>query len=71
MLCAKNDPANIKEGSEVAKILQEMFGEIAVFKTFEEMKHGWVVRGDIEKPAVARDYKIAMDMAIDFFKETL
>ena len=71
MLLGKNDPANIKEGSEVEKILHEKFGKVALFKTFGEMKHGWVVRGDIKKPAVARDYKIAMDMAIDFFKKTL
>ena len=71
MLLGSNDPANIKEGSEVEKIMHEKFGPIAQFKTFKDVGHGWVVRGDMKKSAVARDYRIAMDMAFEFFRKTL
>jgi len=71
MLLGKNDPENHKEGSEAAKVCKEKFGEISEFKTFPEMKHGWVVRGDIKNANIERDAKIAMDTAIEFFRKTL
>jgi len=66
-----NDPEEVKEGGIVEKVLKEKFGDKARVKTFTDMKHGWVPRGDLSDPNVARDVKEAMELAIEFFKANL
>ena len=66
-----NDPKAVKEGGVVEKALKEKFGDKAIVKTFKEMKHGWVNRGDVKKANVARDVKEAMDLAIDYLQKNL
>jgi len=36
---------------------------------FPEMNHGWVNRGDLNYPKVARDVRLAMDLATAFFRK--
>jgi len=72
LLPAGNDPESIKEGGVVEKILKgKPFGDKVKIKTYAEMTHGWMPRGDISKPEVARDYKEGMTLAIEYFKQTL
>lgn len=60
-----------KTGGTVNEILKQKFGDGFVFKEFPEMNHGWVTRGDLSKPAVARDVKLAMEGGVEFFKKHL
>lgn len=67
-----NDPEEVREGGVVERILRSKpFGDKVKVKTFTEMKHGWVPRGDISDPKIARDVKEAMQLAVDYFKEML
>jgi len=43
----------------------------AFFKDFPDMSHGFVSRGDISDPKVARDVRAAVDLAVSFFKKHL
>jgi len=36
---------------------------------FPEMNHGWVNRGELSDPKVARDVRLAMDLATAFFRK--
>jgi len=36
---------------------------------FPDMLHGWVNRGDLSDPKVARDVRLAMDLATTFFRK--
>lgn len=71
MLPGGNDPAECKPGGLVEKIVQEekTMEEECVFKEFPEMKHGWVVRGDIDDPVLARDARGAMVLISQFIKK--
>jgi len=72
LLPAGNDPASVKPGGDVNKVLDtKPFGNQCVYHVFPDMSHGFVLRGDMSQPAVERDVKIAMDMSIDFFKRHL
>uniref|UniRef100_A0A2P2I639 Protein AIM2-like n=1 Tax=Hirondellea gigas TaxID=1518452 RepID=A0A2P2I639_9CRUS len=73
LLCsAGNDPDNVKPGGDVVKALKALpFGNSIIAKEFAEMKHGWVTRGDVENEAIARDVRVAMEMAIDYFSSHL
>jgi len=71
LMPAGNDPEDIKEGGAVEKILTPKFGDKFRIKTFPDVNHGWVPRGDLSKPEVARDVKEAMRLAVDYFKELL
>lgn len=67
-----NDPDFIKEGGSVEKVLKSKpFGDKVVVKTFKDMKHGWVNRGDLSDPTTARDVKAAMELAVDYFNKNL
>ncbi len=67
ILQAGNDNPAGKPNSEVHEILlTKPFGGQCVLKEFEEMLHGWVLRGDLSNPAVERDVYLAMDMTMDF-----
>lgn len=71
LMPAGNDPEELKEGGSVEKILKGKFGDKVRVKTFPDASHGWVPRGDLSNPNNARDYKEAMQLAIDYFKELL
>ena len=54
----------------LTKILVDKFGAEKVrTKLFAEMQHGWVPRGDIKNESVKRDVKIAIDEAVEYFKD--
>jgi len=70
MLPAGNDDASVKEGGADQKLLSQKPFE-CVFKDFPDMSHGFVSRGDISDPKVARDVRAAVDLAVSFFKKHL
>ncbi len=68
VLTAGSDATNLKEKGELIRILKSKeFGSAVKTVDFPEMAHGWVSRGDITDPVVARDLKIAIDMTLEFF----
>jgi hypothetical protein len=68
VLTAGSDATNLKENGDLIKILKSKeFGSAVKTVDFPEMAHGWVSRGDITDPVVARDLKIAIDMTLEFF----
>jgi len=70
LLPAGNDPDNLKPGGEIQKIFDtKPWGNLCLYHCFTEMNHGFVVRGDISVPAIARDVKLAMDISIDFLNK--
>ena len=66
LMQAGDDPANIKAGGD-------MFARLSAGSAveFPEMKHGWVSRGDVSDPAVARDVEAALNNAMAHFKKHL
>jgi len=67
-----NDPANLKPGGEVNQILNKKpFGNQCEYYSIEDMVHGFVPRGDVSKPEVARAVKSAMETTINFLKKHL
>jgi len=74
---AGNDPANVKEGGEVIEILRNSpliagpeQNRVGVF-VYPEMTHGFMTRGDVSKPEVARDVKDALQKIIPFYQRYL
>lgn len=68
MMPASNDPAPLKPGGELAAVVEANGGSSV---PFEEMSHGWASRGDLSKPAVARDAKDCYERALAHFKAHL
>jgi dienelactone hydrolase len=67
LLQASNDNLSGKPGSDVQDILaSKPFGEQCVLREFPDMLHGWVLRGDVSVPAVARDVQIAFQLILEF-----
>jgi len=67
-LPAGNDKAEVKKGGEAEKLLSKKeFGDQCKYVEFPAMKHGWVTRGDISQPEVARDVKRAVSLFNEFF----
>ena len=66
LMPAGNDPAKLKEGGEIVEIVIGN-GLVCEAVEFPEMTHGWCIRGDASDPAVARDVRIAVDTASQFF----
>lgn len=62
---ARNDPPNVQEGGEVERILQAKFPQSTV-KSFHDVDHGWVSRGDLQDPVVSQNVNDAL-MAITHF----
>lgn len=61
LLQAGNDPADTKAGGAIARVFAgKPFGAACVFKEYPDMAHGWVPRGDLANPAVARDVALAL-----------
>ncbi|CAK4659471.1 hypothetical protein LEN26_001781 [Aphanomyces euteiches] len=60
ILAAGNDPDWLKPGGEVEKILESR-GIASKLREFPTATHGWVNRGDLNDPVVAKDYHGAWD----------
>lgn len=72
ILAAKDDKDDVKEGGLAQQVFQtKLFGAHCVFKTFGEMQHGWVARGDLGDAKIARDYAEAMGLAKEFLRSQL
>jgi len=71
-LPAGNDPAGVKQNGEAEQILsKKSFGKECRYVEFPQMKHGWVVRGDLSQPDIARDTKLAIDQMTAFLSKHL
>ena len=69
---AEGDLATFGPGTEFAAALGESSkGGECVITPYPEMAHGWVPRGDLSKPEVARDVEAVMGAAIAFFETTM
>ncbi|KAF1317574.1 putative hydrolase, partial [Globisporangium splendens] len=70
LLAAGDDPAFVRENGSVIKILSEKSETSAHSKMIDspDMNHGWVNRGDVEKPEVKTRVATARHHAIEFFK---
>lgn len=65
---AGNDPDFVGPEGSVMKILQAACPE-SKSVVMKEMKHGFVIRGDVSDPAVKRDVKQAIEIAVAFLTE--
>jgi len=65
---AGNDPP-LEPFKEV--LSKKPFAEKCGYRLFDEMKHGWSVRGDLTDPAIHRDVDECFRLAIEFFKNNL
>ena len=43
------------------------YGEKSKFYLYDEMAHGWTIRGDIKEEKIARDVESAFSNAVAFF----
>lgn len=66
MLTAGNDDKRCKPGG-VEEALLRGAATPARLVEFDEMKHGWVIKGDVADPTVARDVQRAVAEVIDWF----
>lgn len=66
MLTAGNDDARCKPGGADETLLRAAATPVH-FIEFGEMKHGWVIKGDVADPAVARDVQRAVGEIVDWF----
>jgi hypothetical protein len=66
---AGNDDDHYRDGT--LKKLIEANGHECLAVDFPDMKHGWVPRGDVSAPEVARDVQQALDTAVTFFTKHL
>lgn len=67
---AGDDPATVKLGGKLAQPLVERFGTTSNME-FPEMRHGWMTRGPLDDEAVARDYRIGMELMISWLGEKM
>jgi dienelactone hydrolase len=63
---AGNDPDFLGPTGSVMTILQKKYPD-STSVVMKDMKHGFVIRGDISDPLVKRDVQGALQLAIDFF----
>jgi len=63
-----NDMDNIKPGGECMTILESKGGK-CIF--FENMKHGFVCRGDMSDPEVKKETEACLQHALEYFDEHL
>jgi len=69
---AGNDPENVKPGGEVQQILDKKpFGNQCQYYVLEHVVHGFVPRGDLSKPEVAKGVKFVMETSITFLQKIL
>lgn len=71
LCCANNEPPNAKPGGALIEIARGKFKQSRSI-VFDEMSHGWSIRGDSRIPAVVpRDVKKAIDEMTTFFDAEL
>uniref|UniRef100_A0A7S0G3D5 Dienelactone hydrolase domain-containing protein n=1 Tax=Rhodosorus marinus TaxID=101924 RepID=A0A7S0G3D5_9RHOD len=74
LLCsAGNDKDYVREGGSIITVLKakpEIANNCKVVN-FDDMLHGWVNRGDASKPEVEAGVKEAVQLSLNFLKETL
>ncbi|KAK4535340.1 hypothetical protein CDCA_CDCA04G1365 [Cyanidium caldarium] len=69
LLPSAGEDASLKEeGDAIKRLRAKPFGASCGVRTFPEMQHGWVNRGDLNDPKVARDSQQALELGIDFAK---
>ena len=71
LLPAGNDPANVKEGGELTNLLLANQPNSRVSGDFEDMAHGWTVRGDTADEAIRVKNELAYSQIYDFFSKNL
>jgi len=64
---SRTDSPNVKPGGMAENILGDKLHIIE----FNEMNHGWTVRGNLSDPTIDRDVHSAIAEALDFFNENL
>jgi len=65
-----NDPETVKKDGLTDKTFKKNGIEFVIHE-FPEQQHGFVSRGDVSKPEVVRDVRIALDLGKEFFKKHL
>lgn len=70
LLPAGDDPESTKAGGANERVLKQQGFECKV-QEFPDMKHGFISRGDINDPLIARDVQQAMSSAVSFLNEYL
>lgn len=70
LMPAGDDPESTKPGGANQLVMQEKGIECEAVE-FPEMKHGFLSRGDIADPIVARDVQLALQHAIAFLNKHL
>ena len=65
LLSAGDDPPNVQQDGAVTRALASAGGRT---RGFPEMKHGWVTRGDLADPTVARDVELALSETLAFLR---
>ncbi|KAF6002509.1 hypothetical protein F1559_003471 [Cyanidiococcus yangmingshanensis] len=69
LLPSAGEPDFMKEeGDAIKKLRAKPFGASCGVKTFPNMQHGWVNRGDRSDPQVVRDAQQALQLAVDFMQ---
>jgi dienelactone hydrolase len=71
LLPAGNDADSVKEGGAVAQAVRETAKKKCMIRSFDDMQHGWVPRGDITDKTVARDVEAAVREVATFFSANL
>jgi len=71
LLPASNDPDTYKTGATITELKNKPFGNDCETVVFPDMVHGWVPRGDLTNPNVARDVKKAMEISIKYLQRIL
>jgi len=70
VLTAGNDRDNLKPSGKIIDILRcnadDGRGVTTEAKEYKDMAHGWVTRGNLSNPTVARDESNALERCLDF-----
>lgn len=70
MLTAGNDDPRCKPGGADERLLKAAGVPVRLLE-FPEMAHGWVIKGDTDDPATARDVQAAVGVLVRFLDEHL
>merc|ERR1719162_2076821 len=68
LMPSKGEDPKLKEGGAIAEHVVKQGGKSI---TFADMEHGFMCRGDLTAPEVARDVEASMKHTVEFFKANL
>lgn len=68
LIASHHEPSLVKEGGIVEKRMKARFPD-SVFKTYENMLHGFVTRGNIEDPEVRQAVHEAVELSLKFLEK--